>query len=343
MVCNMIFLAILSALSGMENLPWTDVIIQNGDVRLAAELHVPQGQGPFPAVVLIHGSEPGLRKNYREYAKFFAANGIVALTYDKRGCGQSEGNYMLADFDDLAGDALAALAYCRQQSFVDTSRTGLWGISQGGWITLLAADHSSSVKFIINVSSPAVSPERQIAFALQNDLTVDGFERQAQDWILDLYRRYWQYVRDRRGWDELLTLVQTRKKNPEIQRADRLGYFVHFNSLFQEPSVLPPLDHLHVPPWVRNFDFDPLPLYERLTIPMLAIFGEKDRLVDVSESTSLMKDVLSRRGNGSRIILFPTANHGLKIRRWPDVLFAPVFPKGYLESIVLFIHRDVKP
>lgn len=334
MACNVLLLIIGSIIGGLS---WRDVTIDNGDVRLAAELHVPEGHGPFPAVVLIHGSEPGIRKNYREYAKFFAANGIVALTYDKRGCGESGGNYLLADFHDLSGDALAAVAYLRSQSFVDTSRVGLWGISQGGWITLLATDRSPAVKFIINVSSPVVSPEKQVPFALAGDLSADGFDLQTQNWILDLYRRFWLYVRDRRGWEELFRLVQMRKQHSEIRRADELGYFVHFNSLFREPAALPPLNRLHVHPWVRNFDFDPLPLVQRLKVPILWIFGQRDRLVNVDESVGLLRTVANGHDSGSRIIVYPAANHSLRIPRWPHILFSPVFPKGYLESMAKFI------
>ncbi len=318
---------------------WDVVQIPNGEVTLAAEVHVPEGTGPFPAVVLIHGSEAGVRSTYREYAKQFAAHGIVALIYDKRGCGLSSGNYLLADFSDLASDALAAVRYLRSQSYVDTTRLGVWGISQGGWITMLTANKSSAIKFVINVSGPAVPPQQHIQYALENQLRADSFDDHTRSTILDLYRRVWQCVRHQESRDDLKRSLEKCKKNPSVLRADSLGYFVYFNSLFHESFRSKPFERMEVNPSLRSFDFDPMPLYRGLQIPILTTFGRQDRLVDVEESVRLLRGAL----DSSRIVIYPTAGHNLKIPRWPHVFLPSEFPSGYIEGMAEFIRSSRGP
>ena len=135
-----------------------DVRFRNGDVTLAGSLTLPPGRGPFPAIVFLHGSGPITRDVV--LAEYFATQGIATLAYDKRGTGASGGTYThdvdAQEFERLAGDALAAVAFARGRAEVDPGRVGLWGISQAGWIAAIVA-RSPNVAFSVLVSGPAVS------------------------------------------------------------------------------------------------------------------------------------------------------------------------------------------
>src|SRR5262245_19042881 len=61
--------------------------------KLAYTLTRPEGAGPFPAVVLVHGSGEITRRMMDFYVNGFVSLGVAALAYDKRGVGQSEGTY----------------------------------------------------------------------------------------------------------------------------------------------------------------------------------------------------------------------------------------------------------
>jgi dienelactone hydrolase len=136
------------------------VRFQNGDVTLVGRLTLPDGPGPFPVLVFIHGSGPGTRQSPFFLAEYFATRGIATLGYDKRGVGESTGIYThdvnATEFERLAGDALAGVALLRTRPEIDPARIGLWGISQAGWIIALAAQ-SPQVAFSVVVSGPAVS------------------------------------------------------------------------------------------------------------------------------------------------------------------------------------------
>src|SRR5215210_3085063 len=67
---------------------------QNGDVRLAFTLDLPPGQGPFPAVVLGHGSGRLTRDDLRWFASQWTRLGFAVLRFDKRRVGESTGSFV---------------------------------------------------------------------------------------------------------------------------------------------------------------------------------------------------------------------------------------------------------
>ncbi|TMA24707.1 MAG: alpha/beta hydrolase, partial [Deltaproteobacteria bacterium] len=92
-----------------------------------------------PGVVLLQGSSANGRNDYVFIADHFARAGFAALAFDKRGFGESTGNYGTATYDDLAQDAAAAVERLRREPGVDSLRVGLWGLSQGGLLAPLVA------------------------------------------------------------------------------------------------------------------------------------------------------------------------------------------------------------
>src|SRR6516225_5123073 len=69
-----------------------EITITAGDHRLAGTLYLPVSGSRAPAVVFVHGAGPAVRRGgYQELGRRFAAKGVAALIYDKRGCGASTG------------------------------------------------------------------------------------------------------------------------------------------------------------------------------------------------------------------------------------------------------------
>src|SRR5215475_15891267 len=82
-------------------------------VTLAGTLVLPKGSLRHPAVVLLHGSGPQSRDLFT--ARWFGAHGVAALAYDKRGVGESTGNFRAVPFMELCGDGLAAIDYLKSR------------------------------------------------------------------------------------------------------------------------------------------------------------------------------------------------------------------------------------
>ena len=116
----------------------TDVSIdRGGGVVLAATLSLP-ARTPALAMVGLHGASGGTRADpllARLHALLPAA-GVAALTFDRRGEGESTGHPSLGDFETQAKDAAALAAWLR--ALPEVTEVGAFGLSQGAWVAPLA-------------------------------------------------------------------------------------------------------------------------------------------------------------------------------------------------------------
>ena len=141
----------------------TTGFFNSGDVRLHYRLDIPEGPGPFGAVVFGHGSGLQTKESCRFLADGFLQRRFATLCFDKRGVGQSTGTYVFVGardsipvFDDLASDMAAGVALLRTRPEIDPKRIGLAGVSQAGWIIPLAAQKSRPA-FMVLMVGPTVS------------------------------------------------------------------------------------------------------------------------------------------------------------------------------------------
>ena len=114
-----------------------------GTLQLRGYLYRPDGSGPFPAVVALHGCG-GIRPRLHQWASTLREWGYVVLLVDSftpRGqtiiC--NEGFRVDPQYVRMP-DAYAAQAYLARQPFVAPQRVGLMGWSHGGSTTLYAVD-----------------------------------------------------------------------------------------------------------------------------------------------------------------------------------------------------------
>jgi dienelactone hydrolase len=148
----------------LSALRYHDVQFDNGGLQLAGMIFVPEGEGPFPVAVIIHGSGTSRRasKWYLSVARHLQEKGIAVLLPDKRGSERSQGNWIGADFEELAGDTMAAVQYVRDQELFIHSGIGLVGMSQGGWIAPIAAARDREIAFVVSMSGASVTTDQQL-------------------------------------------------------------------------------------------------------------------------------------------------------------------------------------
>ena len=134
-----------------------------GNVRLAGTLNLPDGAGPFPAVVLLSdmGSQDrdarqGTYRLFAGLAASLARQGIAVLRLDDRGVGQSGGVGSQTTTAELVHDAQACISYLRTRSNIDPARTGLIGHGEGGNVALLAAAQPVPPAFVVTLAAVGV-------------------------------------------------------------------------------------------------------------------------------------------------------------------------------------------
>jgi uncharacterized protein len=153
-----------------------EVRFQSGSVSLAGTLTIPPGAGRHPAVAFVHGSGPQTRAYLPDLGAMLLHHGVAVLAYDKRGNGQSTGDYpgespIPSTIDVLARDAEAAVRFLAAQPEIDPSRVGLAGHSQAGWIVPRAAAREPKVRFVVLFAGPAVTADENDRY---QDLTGQG-------------------------------------------------------------------------------------------------------------------------------------------------------------------------
>jgi len=102
--------------------------------RLSAVLYVPDGAGAAsrrPGIVLCHGFTGIKELILPDYARRFAAAGYVALAFDYRGFGESEGERGRLIPSAQVADIRNSITFLETLDEVDPERIGLWGTSYG--------------------------------------------------------------------------------------------------------------------------------------------------------------------------------------------------------------------
>ena len=145
---------------------------ENAGARLAFTLDLPEGNGPFPAVVFGHGSGRVTRDQLLWASRRFTALGFAVLRFDKRGVGESTGTFVFVGTNDspqvfpqLAGDVAAGVRFLRTRPEIDARRIGLFGNSQAGWILPIAARELGGVSFMVFWSGPVCNVGQEMFYS----------------------------------------------------------------------------------------------------------------------------------------------------------------------------------
>lgn len=220
------------------------------------------------------------------------------LIYDKRGCGESTGDWKKAVFSDLADDALAGIRLLQKHSRIDKNRIGFFGSSQGGWIALLAASRFSNSAFIATLSAAPMTPAEQGNYIVEARLHQKGYTGEEIAKALALERRVTQVFRSDSGWAELQTAVEKVSAEP---------WFKDAGIAFQ------PRESWNWR-WYRDLpmDFDPLPILKKLDVPMFFANGERDMLMPAQKCAEILESIKREYNKDFTVKVFPGVGHILR-------------------------------
>lgn len=282
-------------------------------ITLAGTLTMPDSDGTFPAVILIAGSGPQDRdenilghKPFLVIADYLTKNGFAVLRYDKRGVGSSKGDFKLATINDFTADAEAAINFLKSNSRIDNKQIGVIGHSEGGIVaSILAANSKKHISFVVLMASPGISgidivmKQNEVSMQ-QSEMEVENIER-IQKMNREMFESllYWENteinrtdLRDRleQLWNQLPILVKLQQKKDAFIRNQ-------FNAM--------------ILPGYRSFlKSQPDKFIQKISVPVLAINGEKDFQVDSKDNLSAIKNALEKGRNFKyEIKSYPNLNH----------------------------------
>jgi pimeloyl-ACP methyl ester carboxylesterase len=269
------------------------------NVRLSGTLTMPQGSGPFPAVVLIAGSGPQTRdENVFGHAIFLVLadhltrHGIAVLRYDKRGLGQSTGNYAAATSGDFAADADAGVHYLKTRPEIDAKRIGLIGHSEGGVIAPMVAESDPAVAFLVLMAGSGVPGDQIIMAQSKAIAAAAGASEAALAAGAVIERRFLDAVMSAKDQDSAELAVREVLKGAGMSAA-----------------AIDAQAKAAASDWYRFFlSYDPAPALRRLRLPILAIIGAKDLQVPADQNLPALREAL-KSDNDAKVLELPGLNH----------------------------------
>jgi len=270
------------------------------NVTLAATFTIPQGKGPFPAVLLITGSGPQDRdesllghKPFLILSDYLTRHGIAVLRADDRGTAKSTGVFAGATTADFSTDTEAGVAYLKTRSEVDPHKIGLIGHSEGGVIAPMIAARNKDVSFIVMMAGTGVPgdqilPAQAEAIAVASGTNPDEAAKNA--------------AKEK----EMLTLVETEKDQSVLEKElkEKMAGDVPDAQIGMQIQQI-------TSPWFRYFlTYDPASALRKVTCPVLAINGSLDKQVLPDQNLPAIRKALDEAGNKRvEIDELPGLNH----------------------------------
>lgn len=265
-------------------------------------------------MVFLHGSGNVRRTEilFRIYAIKLNSHGIALLVYDKRGAGESTGNWLDGTYKDLALDAVRGVDSLRDRSDIDPRRIGLIDQSEGGWTAPLAASLSPTVSYLVLISAPPMSPVEQEYYEFETQLKGQQVPDDQIAAALELLRKRREAYRTQ-DFEPLQRAIDESRDRPWFER-------------WGNPE-LPDTASKKYRWYRRVMDYDPMPLVKGQAVPVFAAYGEKDVLVPARQSVEIMHRRREQHNKDFTLLLLAGASHNLSTAgtSWPEQYWQQLF------------------
>lgn len=278
----------------------TPIEVKNVAITLTGHLHEPRHAPSKTAIIVVggRGCYAGSTK-YDLTAKLLRQYGVSTVAFNKRGTGNSTGNCDTATMEDLAKDVVAIKKYLEAPPN-KFENIGAIGSSAGGWV-IMKASELTDLDFLITIVGPSTSVRVQQMQSLEEGIKKFNLSQTARNEAIE----YTNLVFDAKPNEKNFTKFQELLKGAETNGWNTLLDVTDIPKNAEDISNL----------WVRRHDYDPAKAYNKIMVPLLAMYGEKDWIVPYKENTALLEQYYKGdRKKYLKTVLLPEAEHGTEVQ-----------------------------
>lgn len=270
-------------------------VLTTDSVQLALTLTKPIELKKTPLLIIVHGSGNDSRENeyYKMLTNEFCSIGCSVITYDKRGCDSSTGNWLSVPFSYLKDDVVGiANTFARDTTI---TQIGLWGGSEGSNVAVWAASESKDIDFVIAQSFTAMTFAEQNKFVQLNRIkNYSNVSEQKINELMNLQDLLYEFVRTGKGYSEYINTFNGFRNDEWF--SDILSEPISENGLWSK--------------WYKTkLDINSSEFIKNINIPVLFVWGQNDELIDVHKSMELAKSVT--QNTNVQFKIFDNADHSL--------------------------------
>ena len=275
------------------------ISFQDQGDTVAGVLNMPKGSreeaAVRPLIIFVHGDGDLNATAYGYYKPVWnelAKQGIATMSWDKKGVGNSTGQWLQQSMEDRAWEVIRAIDYIKSDTTYNFSFVGLLGFSQAGWVLPKVAALSTYPDLMILVSG-AINWKRQSQYLTRKKLLRSGASEAAIAVVLR------QHQRDLR-WFDLSVSYEEYAAHAREQCEKRSGSSCSIMDADRFRFVQ------------KNMNSDASEDLATIRCPIMAIFGAEDLNVDYLETYQTYERIfLQSSPNNYQLKIYPDATHGL--------------------------------
>jgi pimeloyl-ACP methyl ester carboxylesterase len=326
------------------------------DVELAGTLTLPDAPGPHPVLITMSGSGPSDRDSslrplttlrpFAEIADALTRAGVAVLRYDDRGVGESTGDYSSATVQELAADGAAAIDYLLTRDDIDPERLGVLGYSEGGLYAAMLGATDPRIDYIVAMAPGVIDGVELLVGQNEALQRAAGTEEELIDLVVAFSAEVMPLARDgeaeavgertrelyRQLWDTLTPEEQAAAGEREAFADSRSRREIEqYNS-----------------DWFRSLlAYDARQDWASVTVPVLGLFGGKDRQVLLEDNEPALREALASAGNEDvETVIFPDANHLFQAAETGSLQeyqsLEPALIDGFLDALVEWVAEQTR-
>ncbi len=292
-----------------------DISFESNNLKINGTIWYPKDE-ESKAIVIVSSSGNADRSASRAEAILFAQMGFTTFHYDKRGTGNSEGDWQIASIEELVTDDINAIKYFSNKIGIPLTNIGIKGSSQGATKIPYILSELENLKYGIAVSCPGVTLlESDLNYWRNRNADIIGNEIDA---ATKFQQKVFEFIAGKLSRTDLEKAINNEKSN---------SWFANV--------WLPNLDEVHTD---KKLLYSPIPFFETTKQPILIIQGTKDEIIP-TDSYEAISEALTKSDNDNfKTILLEGASHSMYYVGESDFPYWSKLHSDYLKTIEKWIN-----